>query len=705
MSEQRLPSNYTSNYVPNLVSNYAPSALPSETVLRQGGAIQRLPSDTSLPQPQIAPVETTLSPSTALMPAAAGQPTLRDIVNTQGTDLLVNNIIKHEGGSPQGVMNNPGNIKFTGAPGQTDSGVKAVDGGTFASYESPESGRQAISDLIIRAANGQSPAYGQNPTLQSFLDTYTGKSARQGIGNSLQQQAFDVGKQQQEAYKTSLGEISKEMNQYKSIAARAPAGSDEMNSALARQMELSEKSAETFDKLASSPPQYAPKDIMERMGSLGTVIAVLGGLKSRQPLTAALGAAGEAMKALNQNNYDNYKIAYDQWKTHSELVVQSIRAHSEAINQILQNKRLGLEEKNSELRALATATENEFLKAKLMQGEIEAPYKLQVDLENMRMQWQKLQNDSDRLAQQFDAMQGRSSEVLLDPAKHDESGNPTPYLFNKITHQSTTMTGEPYQPGGAMKIGTPIQSSPGKEDIESSAKMIAEYNMAPISSWGMRYPFGQQVMKRVMELNPSYDAKKFTAESRALTNVTSGKAADTVRSFSVAIDHLGVARDIFNGLQNGDSRLLNKARNYMKNQLGYEGPPTFEFAKEIVGDEVNKAIIGGIGALTDRENLKSQLSVASSPAQFGSVINAAQRLMAGQLRGFKHQYSNVLTSEEFDSKLSDRAREVLEQGQQPSAPGGPPKEAVDLLLSKPDKRDQFDAMFGHGASDKILGPR
>lgn len=98
---------------------------------------------------------------------------LSDVVSGVGIGALTQQIIANEGSSPQGVSNNPGNIKYTGAPGQTDSGVKATDGGTFASYKTPQDGEKAIGDLITAAASGQSSAYGQNPTLQDFVNKYT----------------------------------------------------------------------------------------------------------------------------------------------------------------------------------------------------------------------------------------------------------------------------------------------------------------------------------------------------------------------------------------------------------------------------------------------------------------------------------------------------------------------------------------------------
>lgn len=99
---------------------------------------------------------------------------LSSIIESNGLPSLITQIIKNEGGSLAGVQNNPGNIKFAGLPGQTNSGV-SNDGGKsyFASYATPEAGVQAIANIVTNAAAGKSSAYGANPTLQSFANTYT----------------------------------------------------------------------------------------------------------------------------------------------------------------------------------------------------------------------------------------------------------------------------------------------------------------------------------------------------------------------------------------------------------------------------------------------------------------------------------------------------------------------------------------------------
>lgn len=87
---------------------------------------------------------------------------------------LLPGIIQNEGGSLPGVQNNPGNIKFAGLPGQTDSGVAAADGGTFANYATTQDGQAAVLQDIQAGVNNN-----PNQTLGQFIDSYTNTAPKQ----------------------------------------------------------------------------------------------------------------------------------------------------------------------------------------------------------------------------------------------------------------------------------------------------------------------------------------------------------------------------------------------------------------------------------------------------------------------------------------------------------------------------------------------
>jgi hypothetical protein len=233
----------------------------------------------------------------------------------------------------------------------------------------------------------------------------------------------------------------------------------------------------------------------------------------------------------------------------------------------------------------------------------------------------------------------------------------------------TTLYGEPLTPeqhgmlraGKVQKFGS-AASQVDPAVVEGVAKGIADYKMAPVTSWAMRSPFGQAVMAKVRELNPEYDQAKYNQRARGLIAFTTGRQGDSVRSFNTSIDHLEVMDDAVQALINGDAKLLNKVENWVQQQFGYAAPVDFNFVKNIVGGEISKAVVGGVGALKDREEVRQGFELANSPEQLDGVIKRAKQLMAGQLSNYRRQSEATgFPVKDFDTMLSPATRKQLEQ--------------------------------------------
>lgn len=109
--------------------------------------------------------------TTATSTAGIEDPTqpFTEAVGASGISSLVAGIMKAEGGSPAGVQNNPGNVKYVpGMAGATDSGVKATDGGTFASFNTPEDGQKQVASTLNNIAG----SLGSNASVQDVLSKY-----------------------------------------------------------------------------------------------------------------------------------------------------------------------------------------------------------------------------------------------------------------------------------------------------------------------------------------------------------------------------------------------------------------------------------------------------------------------------------------------------------------------------------------------------
>jgi hypothetical protein len=233
-------------------------------------------------------------------------------------------------------------------------------------------------------------------------------------------------------------------------------------------------------------------------------------------------------------------------------------------------------------------------------------------------------------------------DIYIDP-----TGN-TPYRYNSATAEATTLDGKPYTPSGLSKVaggGTP-----------RSAAALA--------------------VQRYIQENPgatAEDISQFNAnlnkERSATTAFGTGKQGQTINSLNVSIDHLNTLSNLAGALGNGDIKLLNKWGQQWKAQTGNPAPTNFVAAKQIVGDEIVKGIVGAGGGVADREKAQAAISEASSPAQLAGVISTYKYLLAGQLNGLRLQYKNTTGRGDFEDKLLPATRSELEGvGARPTAP-------------------------------------
>lgn len=191
------------------------------------------------------------------------------------------------------------------------------------------------------------------------------------------------------------------------------------------------------------------------------------------------------------------------------------------------------------------------------------------------------------------------------------------------------------------------------DSAQSNVDAIGQYK-APLPN--SRSTRGQAIIDEVYRQYPDYDSTKFDEKKKAQTAFATGPQGNQVRSADVSIAHLDTADQLAAGLDNSSIPAVNSVVNFFKTQSGSPDVAKFNAAKSIVSDEINKFIIGGGGALADREQLQGQLNAASSPAQLNGVTNTLRTLMAGQLKGLQSQFVNsgLGTGNDFLGKLQPR---------------------------------------------------
>lgn len=178
-----------------------------------------------------------------------------------------------------------------------------------------------------------------------------------------------------------------------------------------------------------------------------------------------------------------------------------------------------------------------------------------------------------------------------------------------------------------------------------------------------RNPGLAKTVDAIYKYDPTANANRFGV----MQDFSRGKSAQQVKSFSVLADHLGTLGDLADALDNGDVKALNNLNQNFSNQFGSSVPTNFNAAKQIVAQEIVKAVTGAAGALGDREEAEKQISQASSPKQLKGVIETYEKLAGGQLNGLKQMYETGTGRKDFMQRLSPQARKLFGSENTPQA--------------------------------------
>lgn len=270
----------------------------------------------------------------------------------------------------------------------------------------------------------------------------------------------------------------------------------------------------------------------------------------------------------------------------------------------------------------------------------------------------------------------------------DANGNMIPFDTSPASPstpppQSTLQPGMagPPAPAGtpAFTIAPPAAPGAPKNPLQGLVDSIGTYQSAEGTALS-RVPAAQKsgILAAVKAQYPDYDPGTYAerqASNRAFS--ANGKSGQAVKSFNVGLAHLDTLSDLADKLDNGQIPVLNAAGNYVAKNVGGTAQTNFAAAKNIVTDEVVKAIVGGGGGVGDREKAAETINAAQTPQQLKEAIGTVKTLMGGQLVGLEQSYRAGTGKTDFRNKyLSPEAQKAFDSLQQPgtapvSSPASP----------------------------------
>lgn len=266
--------------------------------------------------------------------------------------------------------------------------------------------------------------------------------------------------------------------------------------------------------------------------------------------------------------------------------------------------------------------------------------------------------------------------------------------------------------------------------VAEQVKALAEGRMQFPGSFALKTPYWQNVLSAVSQYDPSFDAVNYSARAATRKDFTSGKSAQNITAFNTAIGHLGTLAESAEKLANTWSPAWNSVANAVATATGDPRVKEFEIARNAVADELTRAFRGAGGAEAEVKRWNETLSAAGSPAQLRGAIKQGVDLLRSRINAIGDSYNRGMgQSQNPVALLSSTAQKTLERldaivGEKPAAappaasaapgaspappPGGgrpiPDAAARDLKANpSAERKKQFDAIFGAGAADRLLG--
>lgn len=189
---------------------------------------------------------------------------------------------------------------------------------------------------------------------------------------------------------------------------------------------------------ASQQPKPPVIDGLSKLGGLATIIGIFGGMLTKSPMIASLNAASSAIEAYKANDMEKYKLAFDSWKTNSDMMFKIADLQTKRANDIKDDERLNLEEKRTALDLYLRATGQQQLADEMrVKGEqfaYERTTAVEKALEQYKEQSLRIQEMHERMLEtrqyREDNLQLRRDQMAAQN-KRAESKDPVQREYNK----------------------------------------------------------------------------------------------------------------------------------------------------------------------------------------------------------------------------------------------------------------------------------
>lgn len=243
------------------------------------------------------------------------------------------------------------------------------------------------------------------------------------------------------------------------------------------------------------------------------------------------------------------------------------------------------------------------------------------------------------------------------------------------TRNDTTLRGQDMSLEGRMAMVNSRMAMHGlnpdgslNADGEATANLVAQGKLALAGQL-------PAIANRAAEINPGVSQGQYVAG-----NATEKAMPALTQPFNASTLHLAQLGQLADALNNGDTQLINGIGNKIAMWNGGAAPTNFDALKQIVGQEVTKAIVANGGSAGERDEAAKTIAGYSSPAQFAGVIQTYQNAMGAQLQALAQRYKAGGGQKDFSSFLLPEAQAAFQRESQGAPATATPTQAPSAQL-------------------------
>lgn len=174
--------------------------------------------------------------------------------------------------------------------------------------------------------------------------------------------------------------------------------------------------------------------------------------------------------------------------------------------------------------------------------------------------------------------------------------------------------------------------------VALQAKSYLAGNSPPPTGFALKSPTIAAAYEAAQQADDNFNQTAGTRYNTIQDFAKGPQTAKTVQSQNVVMEHIQTLRSAVDALHNGDIKAFNAVANTIADQAGKPQPNNFELGRQLVSDEIAKAVLGTAGGVTDREQLQKSLSPNASQEQAYGALDEAGKYMAGQASGLEQRY-------------------------------------------------------------------